>query len=583
MSMNKPSRNKKACSLTNLVLIRISLLIAVLLATLILGYSYVISVVEENHITAAKNTLSIYRNRIENTLGNITEPLAEIFVRYSEIGGLTSDDSNQVYYSAKQMSDVLQSKIIYSDAADGFFVVNQSNAHVLTSFSERMSGMDRYYCNQFLKNQGLETTPALTDWIICQIGECNYFCIYCSSGTVVVGALVSAETLLNCVEEAYLSDECAFFLTDQQGSSLASVGTDPDLFFPGDALLENGSAVTKRWNNKYFLVTIDIPALQARLTNAAVRQNVLKGISVVQWSVIALVLFSLNILIWTLFFLRKEVLTPLAALEQAAARISVGIWDQPVEYAARTRELQTLRDSFNEMTSEIRNLKIQSYEDEISHQKIELRYLQLQIRPHFYLNALTTIHSMTFLNRNEQIRCFIEALSNHMRYTIRNDVARVTVIEEMNHIEDYLSMQKIRFENNVFYLSDVAPDTRELEIPQFLILTFVENIFKHAVMPDAMLSVMVKVRREPHLQGGLLRITIEDNGPGFPEKLLGTLDPTQDPGQQHIGICNVWKTIKLYYGDSAQIRLSNSCPTGAHIEIELPLKGDEYHAPADRG
>ena len=94
------------------------------------------------------------------------------------------------------------------------------------------------------------------------------------------------------------------------------------------------------------------------------------------------------------------------------------------EYTLRIRDEFTssefilLKDTFNELADEIVNLRIQSYEKQIDLQETELKCVRLQIRPHFFLNAMTTISSLSQREKNREIQRYIDALSKNIRYNV---------------------------------------------------------------------------------------------------------------------------------------------------------------------
>jgi LytS/YehU family sensor histidine kinase len=202
----------------------------------------------------------------------------------------------------------------------------------------------------------------------------------------------------------------------------------------------------------------------------------------------------------------------------------------------------------------------------------------MQIRPHFFLNAITTIHSMTYKNKNEEIREFIDALSKHLRYMFKGGLIKVPIKEELEHIKNYISMQEIKFPNSVFYIFDVEQGLEQEKIPQFLIHTFVENSFKHAMTLEEALSIFIKIELCKFDGNDTIRIIIEDSGEGFPEIILdkiNNIDNSETSGGYQIGISNIKKTLALLYSKNNLLKISNVEPMGGRVEIFIPLeKGD---------
>ena len=88
------------------------------------------------------------------------------------------------------------------------------------------------------------------------------------------------------------------------------------------------------------------------------------------------------------------------------------------------------------------NLKIRFYEKKLELQDAEQKYIRLQIRPHFFLNALTSISSLSAKSKNKEIEIYIGALSKNIRYMFSSGLHTVSVKEEIRHVENYLEMQE---------------------------------------------------------------------------------------------------------------------------------------------
>lgn len=212
-------------------------------------------------------------------------------------------------------------------------------------------------------------------------------------------------------------------------------------------------------------------------------------------------------------------------------------------------EFAQLNDSFFSMVKEIKTLKIDSYEEKIERQKAELKYLQMQIKPHFFLNVLTTISSLTYQGKSEEIRKLIQYLSKHLRYIFRGGLVLVRLSEEISFVKNYIQLQEIKFPNNIFYMMEIGPGTEDCRLPQFIIQTFVENSFKHALTVGTMLSVLIKT--EVINNGGetYVRIIIEDNGDGFPDEVIEIINNSQEieiNDGEKVGIINIKKHCSFY-------------------------------------
>ena len=224
---------------------------------------------------------------------------------------------------------------------------------------------------------------------------------------------------------------------------------------------------------------------------------------------------------------------------------------------------------------EIVHLKIQSYEKIIALKDMELRSIRLQIKPHFFLNAISTLSSMNSQGRGQQIKGYVEALSKNIRYMFKSGLHTVPVKEEIRHIENYFDMQEFKYPNCAFYFIDLPPALEGWRIPQMLIQTFVENEFKYAVSVDAVLTVLIKVSLDEHNGQTMLLLEIEDDGKGYPRDVLRYMNgqgrPRTTDGTR-VGLWSVKRMLELMYERGDLLELKNVEPHGCLDKIWIPAE-----------
>ena len=247
-------------------------------------------------------------------------------------------------------------------------------------------------------------------------------------------------------------------------------------------------------------------------------------------------------------------------LKELGDHIQAGAELPQIDTDASTEEMYTLQTSVRHLLDEVLLSQMRDYEHQLERQDMELLMMRSQLRPHFYLNALTTIDAMTYQGREEDIRRFLQALSVHVRYMLRTDEARITLGEEMTHIEAYLDMQGIRYPNRIFHVISVADGLSDRVIPHLLIYTIVENCFKYALGVEDTLFLMIEAK--PENEGSGFTVCVEDNGNGYPEEVVAQINAPQLPEmtaeeKRHIGLRNVRRTMELMYGKDGGICLEN--------------------------
>jgi sensor histidine kinase YesM len=349
-----------------------------------------------------------------------------------------------------------------------------------------------------------------------------------------------------------------------------------------EGFISNDKNIIENYKNKYFIVSTDVPEINGRFSCIIERKNVFSGLNLIQWVIIFLGIISVFAIPFVVFYLFESIVKPVQQLIIAAREVEKGNWDYNVTVKKAPIEFAKLNESFSSMVREIKTLKIDSYEEKIERQKAELKYLQMQIRPHFFLNILTTISSLTYQGRDAEIRQLIEYLSRHLRYMFRGGLALVPLVEEIEHVKNYIRLQEIKFPNNIFHMIEIEPGTYECLLPQFIIRTFVENCFKHALSVDKILSILIKTEIISESEGKYLRIIIEDNGDGFPKDIIETINNNSLEDEiengTKIGIVNIKKTLFLLYKKSDLLRISNCEPSGARVEISVPFERKESDA-----
>ena len=264
---------------------------------------------------------------------------------------------------------------------------------------------------------------------------------------------------------------------------------------------------------------------------------------------------------------------PVKHLLHAHKEIGGGNIQYRISQEPGSTEFEILFESFNSMADQIQNLRIESYDKTIREQEYQLQIVRAQLKPHFYLNAITTVSNMTYQNRVEDIRAFVQALGRYMRYMMNIQSDMVPVAEELSHIVNYMEMQQIRFPGSVDYTIACMEEVRGLRIPFLVLFTLVENAFKHAL--DLYKPLLLRIDCRPARQNGLsgYALSVEDNGGGFPQEVLdnfnGELPEGELPPKEHLGLTNIRYTLRYSYHRQASLRLLNT-ETGAKAVIWIP-------------
>jgi two-component system, LytTR family, sensor kinase len=189
-----------------------------------------------------------------------------------------------------------------------------------------------------------------------------------------------------------------------------------------------------------------------------------------------------------------------------------------------------------------------------------LAALTSQINPHFLFNTLNSVSSLIRTDPN-QARVMVLKLSKVLRRLLRKHENFTTLRDELSFIDDYLSIEVIRFGSKLRFEKDVADDTLDMLVPSMLLQPLVENSIKHG------LSSKVEggtIRIRAHRGDAKLVLLVEDDGVGIPESKLATL---LDRG---IGVSNVNERLKVLFGNEYRMWIDSQPGMGTRIQIEAP-------------
>ncbi len=186
--------------------------------------------------------------------------------------------------------------------------------------------------------------------------------------------------------------------------------------------------------------------------------------------------------------------------------------------------------------------------------------LRRQINPHFLFNTLNSVSSLIRTNP-QQARAVVYKLSNILRRLLRKHENFTSLSEEIDFINDYLSIEMIRFGDKLRFEKDVDPETLERLVPSMLLQPLIENSVKHG-LSSKVDGGMVRFRSS--LKEGRLHLLVEDDGVGISEVKLATLR------EQGIGVSNVNERLKVLFGGDYKMWIDSKPGQGTRIEIEIP-------------
>lgn len=290
-------------------------------------------------------------------------------------------------------------------------------------------------------------------------------------------------------------------------------------------------------------------------------------------SAVPIIITILSIII--ILYIRQWMIKPITRLTERLSQLEDSIPPSEFFISEGILEIDKANDKLNKVIFDMQELKIREYHSQLELKKIELNYLKNQIRPHFYLNMLSMIHSMLQTKNYKEIEELTILTSNYLRHLFMANQDFSELKDEVQHIKDYLEIQRIRYGNSIYFSLDYNSDLQNTLVPSLLLQTFIENTIKHGFSFQDLFTILLSIKKVKTEDSDYIQICIEDNGPGFSEEILSKLNQKQSlitEDGHHIGITNTIERLNLLYPNDYTITFENNEEGGAKILLLIPYK-----------
>jgi signal transduction histidine kinase len=194
--------------------------------------------------------------------------------------------------------------------------------------------------------------------------------------------------------------------------------------------------------------------------------------------------------------------------------------------------------------------------------KAQLDALRRQIEPHFLFNTLNAIAGLVREKKNEEAVTMIAALSDFLRRTLEESSRQqVPLGEELEFLQKYLDIQRVRFADRLQLSMNVPADLAVAQVPFLILQPVVENAIKHGIAKRVQGGT---IRIAASRSNGMLKLNVYNDGPGLPENW--------EEARSGIGITNMRTRLQSLYGDSFELSLRNQDPGGVELSVSLPFR-----------
>lgn len=381
------------------------------------------------------------------------------------------------------------------------------------------------------------------------------------------------------LKNAKLTKNSHFLLLDQNNQIMASADNANDY----------EKSQIEKWSKdkRYIVQTNTLSRTGWKIISVIPKNELLQDLNIVKRLNIAtyFIMFCMFCLFLLIFYTR--ILKPVKALmdfmrsypKKGGQRRFKVIYHN--EIGVLGGNLNQMLDDIDTLSQEIQITQKQMYEIEIAKKQMEISAFRNQINPHFLYNTLECIRAMAFYYKVQDIAEISASLSNMFRYAVKgNDF--VTIQDEIAHVKEYAKIIEFRFMGRMQITIEADEDILGMTTLKMLLQPIVENAVFHGLekkVDNGIVQIKMQKIDQNHIQ-----YEIKDNGYGMEEerleKLLYRLRQFDTVGHSErdmnhgIGISNIHRRMKLFYGDEAEMTIESALHVGTTVTITFPIHDD---------
>ena len=269
--------------------------------------------------------------------------------------------------------------------------------------------------------------------------------------------------------------------------------------------------------------------------------------------------------------LARNITYPIQRLRDSMKKVQTGEFPTIDLEVSSENEIGSLTKSFNVMTHRIQELMAQNIHEQEQKRKSELKALQSQINPHFLYNTLDSIIWMAEGKKNEEVVLMTASLARLLRQSISNEDELVSIGQEAEYARSYLTIQKMRYKDKLEFQIDISPAIFGVKIIKLVLQPIIENAIYHGLKyKDSKGFLIVRGYQE----GEKAVLEVEDNGVGMDEETLSHIFEKHKVNYHSngVGVYNVQKRLKLYYGEEYGIVYKSRKNEGTRAVITIPVE-----------
>lgn len=366
--------------------------------------------------------------------------------------------------------------------------------------------------------------------------------------------------------DIYNEESCnRLVLVDGAGGLLTDDGT-PLTVLEGEVIRQtafevSGEPICSREERSSFLCYLTVPALEATLVFIEPYTEMMKPLQSIFFGTLFGTILLLNFSVIVIDSIDR----PMNALVKSfgdAARVNFAV----AQSDESRDELGILNQAFNEICAEMREALNKVEKEQAEKRRAEIRMLQAQINPHFLFNTLDSLRFTSMMNNVPVVSDGLAALSHLLRSSILKDNSYTPLQSELQTVEDYLTLQRIRCCETIVLKTEISKEAAKASVMRLLLQPIVENAVIHGIKENVPLTIRLKA----WVGEETLYISIIDDGKGFDQEKAGEDGVPKSSKMSGIGLHNVKDRLYLSYKDRQSFSIGSVQGQGTEVQMTMP-------------
>ena len=268
-------------------------------------------------------------------------------------------------------------------------------------------------------------------------------------------------------------------------------------------------------------------------------------------------------------FMARSITLPIQKLRDSMKKVQEGDFSVSDVVVDSKNEIGSLTKSFDVMTHRIHELMEQNVHEQEEKRRSELKALQSQINPHFLYNTLDSIIWMAEGKKNEEVVLMTASLARLLRQSISNEDEVVPIANEVEYARGYLTIQKMRYKDKLEFQIDVDSSILYIPLIKLVLQPIIENAIYHGLKYKESKGLLIV---KGFMKDGNAVLQVIDDGVGMDEETLAHIYDKHKVNYHSngVGVYNVQKRLKLYYGEDYGITYTSELGKGTTATITIP-------------